>query len=98
MVDASERSNEAQSLRQSRPYNTARYQTEFEQSLAWPSLQQTGKVSKRAFKRGMLQEMSVAFCCGNSAVYAFGHAERRPGASVEGCGGQLSYTYFRVYM
>ena len=33
-----------------------------------------GKVSKRAFKRGMLQEVSVALCCGNSAVYAFGHA------------------------
>jgi hypothetical protein len=33
-----------------------------------------GNVSKRAFKRSLLQEVSVALCCGNAAVYAHGHA------------------------
>jgi hypothetical protein len=33
-----------------------------------------GQVSKRAFKRSMLQEVSVALQCGNARVYAHGNA------------------------
>ena len=33
-----------------------------------------GSVSKRAFKRGLLQEVSVALQCGNTRVYAHGNA------------------------
>ena len=33
-----------------------------------------GKVSKRDFKCSLTQEVSVALCCGNAAMYAYGHA------------------------